>query len=252
MSRGARDLYRDPLYYDSIFDVRTADLGFYTPRYRAADGWILELAVGTGRIARPAVEAGARVLGVDLSRAMLRQAQQRCPGLQVVQADMRRLAFGTRFAMISAPFNALMHLYTDADLDACLGGIAAHLAPDGRFIFDVFQLDLGYLQTNADRWIAGEPYAHPTHGARYAYAEHSHFDPATRLHTLRYRSERLPGEASGPPQIDGVLTQRYFAPGELAERLTRHGLVIDAEHGDFDGGPLRPGSESLIAIARRA
>jgi SAM-dependent methyltransferase len=250
MSRGARDLYRDPLYYDSIFDVRTADLGFYTPRYRAAEGWILELAVGTGRVALPAVEAGAKVLGVDLSRAMLRQARRRSQRLHLIQADMRRLAFHGQFALISAPFNALMHLYSDADLDACLSGIAAHLAPDGRFVFDIFQLDLGYLQKDPDRWVDGEPYDHPTHGGRYAYAEHSHFDVATRLHTLRFRSQRLSGE--GPALIEGVLTQRYFAPGELARRLARHGLVIEAEYGDFQGGPLLPGSESHIAVARRA
>lgn len=247
---GAQDLYRDPLYYDMVYGVRTADLAFYGDAYVAAAAPVLELAVGSGRVARPAVARGARVVGLDLNQGMLRRAE--APGLMRVRGDMRALPFATRFPVISAPFNALQHLCTDADLDACLAGVRRCLAPDGRFMFDVFLPDAAWFARDPAQWYDGGRYQHPTHGAWYAYAERSAHDPATGVNTLSFRSVREAGETQGPARIDGQLVLRYLDRAAIEAALVRNGLRLITAWGDFAGGPVQPTSESLIGVARPA
>lgn len=251
---GAQDLYRNPLYYDMVYGVRTADLAFYGDAYVAAVGPVLELAVGSGRVARPAVARGARVVGVDLNHGMLVRAE--APGLMRARADMRALPFARRLTLISAPFNALQHLTTDADLDACLAGVRRCLAPDGRFIFDVFLPDEAWFARDPTRWYLADRYRHPTYDAWYRYAERSAQDPATGINTMWFRSVREPDQGAdfesspAPERIEGRLTLRYLSEATWAAALARNGLRLDVVAGDFGGGPVRAQSESLIAIAR--
>ena len=70
----------------------TEDVGFYVELAREADGPIVELAVGTGRVAVPiARETGMPVIGIDCSPAMLALARERCAGLplELRLGDMR-------------------------------------------------------------------------------------------------------------------------------------------------------------------
>lgn len=244
---GARDLYRDPRYYDLSFGMRTLDLAFYGDAYVAAGGLALELGVGSGRIARPAIARGARVIGLDLSHAMLVGAET--PGLMRIRGDIRALPFAGPFPVIGAPFNVLMHLYTDADLDACLGEVRRCLAPGGRFHFDVFLPDAAWFARDPTRWFESAPYRHPTWDAWYAYAERSAYDPATEVHTMWYRSVRQPGQTAGPARIEGRLTQRYRTREAFEAALNRAGLRLEAAYGDFAGGPLGETSESLVGVA---
>ena len=251
---GAQDLYRDPLYYDMVYGVRTVDLAFYGDAYVAAAGPVLELGVGSGRVARPAVARGAQVVGVDLNHGMLVRAE--APGLMRVWADMRALPFARRFSLISAPFNVLQHLTTDADLDACLAGVRRCLAPDGRFIFDVFLPDEAWFARDPTRWCLADRYRHPTHDAWYRYAERSAHDAATGINTIWFRSLRDPDQGADfepsqcPERIEGRLTLRYLSEAASAAALARNGLRLDVAAGDFGGGPVRAQSESLIATAR--
>lgn len=247
---GAQDLYRDPLYYDAVYGVRTADLAFYADAYCAAGAPVLELAVGSGRVARPAVARGARVVGLDLNQGMLARAQ--VAGLARVRGDMRALPFATRFPVISAPFNALQHLTTDADLDACLREVRRCLAAEGRFLFDVFLPDAAWFARDPERWYPADRYRHPTHGAWYSYAERSAHDAASGVNTMWFRSVREAGQSAGPERIDGVLVLRYQDQAAWAAALARNGLVVERAMGDFAGGPVRAQSESLVVVARPA
>lgn len=123
-----------------------ADVPFYVGLANDADGPVVELAVGTGRIAIPVARAtGKRVIGIDSSRAMLAQARARAlhegVELDLREGDMRELELEEPAALIYCPGRSLLHLPTWADRRRCFERVAASLRPDGRFAWNAFAFD---------------------------------------------------------------------------------------------------------------
>lgn len=134
--------------YDDWYDWPGLDDAVRTVADLAGGGRILELAVGTGRLAHPLAEAGHAVVGVDASTAMLDElrAKPSVAGLRPVQADMARLPFGGSAG--SAPFglafvavNSFFNLFTEADQVRCLVEVARVLEPGGRLAVEAFVPD---------------------------------------------------------------------------------------------------------------
>src|SRR6476620_8269325 len=124
----------------------TADAPFYVGLARNADGPLVELAVGNGRVAIPVAQAtGQRVIGIDTSPAMLAQARERAAEagveLDLHEGDMRELALDEPAALIYCPFRALLHLQTWADRRQTFERVAALLRPGGRFAWNAFAFD---------------------------------------------------------------------------------------------------------------
>ena len=124
----------------------TADIPFYVELAREANGPLVELAVGDGRVAIPvALATGKPVQGIDLSRTMLERARARADaaGVQLVlrYADMRDLTLDEPAGLIYCPFRSLMHLPTWADRRRTFERVAAALRTDGRFAWNVFVFD---------------------------------------------------------------------------------------------------------------
>src|SRR5436190_8119794 len=124
----------------------TADVAFYVELACEADGPLVELAVGSGRVAIPvALATGQRVVGIDSSPAMLEQARTRAAeagvDLDLRECDMRDLALDEPAALIYCPFRALLHLPTWADRRCTFEGVAASLRPGGRFAWNAFAFD---------------------------------------------------------------------------------------------------------------
>ena len=124
----------------------TADVAFYVELARAAQGPVVELAVGDGRVAIPvALATGRPVIGVDLSPSMLEQARARAAkagvDLDLRAGHMRNLAIDQPAALIYCPFRALLHLPTWADRRRTFERVAASLLPGGRFAWNAFAFD---------------------------------------------------------------------------------------------------------------
>src|ERR1041384_2480541 len=124
----------------------TADVPFYVGLARDADGPLVELAVGTGRVAIPVAQAtGRRVIGIDSSPAMLAQARVRAAEeeveLDLREGDIRELEIEEPAALIYCPGRSLLHLPTWADRRRCFERVAASLRADGRFAWNAFAFD---------------------------------------------------------------------------------------------------------------
>src|SRR5216110_3522092 len=129
--------------YDEWAAAMTADVPFYVELAREADGPVVELAVGNGRVAIPVAQAiGRPMLGIDSSPAMLEIARERAAEagveLELRQQDMRELALSERAALIYCPFRAMLHLPTWRDKRIVFERVAAALRPGGRFAWNVF------------------------------------------------------------------------------------------------------------------
>jgi SAM-dependent methyltransferase len=133
--------------YDRMAAEMTEDVPFYVELAHAApEGPIVELAVGTGRVAIPvALETGRRVLGIDSSPAMLAQARVRAEqagaDVDLREGDMRDFALDEPAALVYCPFRALLHLPTWHDKRRVFERVAAGLQPGGRFAWNVFCFD---------------------------------------------------------------------------------------------------------------
>ena len=118
--------------YDDWASHMTEDVQFYVELAREADGPVVELAVGNGRVAIPVSQAIGPMLGIDLSPAMLAQARERATEagvpLELQEGDMRELSLEEPAALIYCPFRGLLHLPTWADRRQVFERVAASLA----------------------------------------------------------------------------------------------------------------------------
>ncbi len=127
--------------YDEWAAEMTEDVGWYVELACEADEPIVELAVGSGRVAIPIARAtGKRVIGIDRSPAMLAAARARSAELPVElrEGDMRDFELEEQVSLVICPFRALQHLPTWADKRCVFERVAQALQPGGRFAWNVF------------------------------------------------------------------------------------------------------------------
>jgi SAM-dependent methyltransferase len=209
----------------------TADVAFYVDLARKADGPLVELAIGNGRVAIPVAQAtGQRVIGIDSSPAMLQQARARAAAagvqLDLREGDMRGLALDETAGLIYCPFRALLHLPTWADRRRTFERVAASLRPGGRFAWNAFAFD----HRVAAR-LDGEHQEEPV------------------PHTNRY--------SVGDNRIDIILdgggksSLWWATKNEWLGLLDISGLELEALYGGFAGEPFDDNSREYVFVARR-
>jgi ubiquinone/menaquinone biosynthesis C-methylase UbiE len=219
-----------PVYDDWAADM-TEDVDFYVELAREAEGPVLELAVGTGRIAIPiAQRAGKRVVGIDLSPAMLALARERATAagveVELREGDMRDLDEERATDLVICPYRALLHLPTWADRRGVFERVARALRPGGRFAWNAFVFHHRYAHEYDGKW-QDEPKRHFT---RYAAGDN-------RVDiTLE----------DGP-----TLSLWWIARSEWEGLLDVAGLEVEALYGWFDRRPFDDESREFVWIARK-
>ncbi|MET7403679.1 class I SAM-dependent methyltransferase [Dactylosporangium sp. NPDC005572] len=118
----------------------------------ADGGRVLELGVGTGRIALPLAARGVTVHGIDLSRAMVARLREKPGGdaVSVTIGDFATTRVDGAFSLAYLVFNTIMNLTTQEAQVACFRNVAAHLVPGGRFVVEVMMPDLRRLPPGQD------------------------------------------------------------------------------------------------------
>ena len=130
--------------YDPWSRSVVEDVSFYVEEAVASGGPVVELGVGTGRIAIPTAAAGIDVIGVDSSQGMLDVCadEARRAGvagrLDLRRGDLREPPVTERVALVTCPFRAYLHLADDEDRLRALRATHTLLVPGGRLVFDVF------------------------------------------------------------------------------------------------------------------
>lgn len=224
---GREQHYAHPKYYDHAYRARQADVDFYVALARERGGPVLEYGVGTGRIALPIAQTGARVVGVDCSAPMLNALKahlKREPDLaarvSLRKGDMRRVRLGQSFALVIAPFNAILHLYTRDDVERFLQRVHGHLRRGAEFVFDYSMPRMADLAPDPERWFGGSRVAHPELGQTVRYAERFHYAPIAQVLSTFMRFTGASHESSS----ETLLTHRQFFPQELEALLHYNGF----------------------------
>jgi SAM-dependent methyltransferase len=111
----------------------------------AGDGPVLELAIGTGRVALPLAARGIHVDGIDASPAMVAKLRAK-PGGDAISVTMGNFAdvpVTGSYRLVFLVFNTLFALLTQEDQLRCFQNTARHLTDDGVFVVEAFVPDLG-------------------------------------------------------------------------------------------------------------
>jgi SAM-dependent methyltransferase len=248
--------YEDAAYYDQAYRRRRDDVAFYVDLATRARGPVLELGAGTGRVALAVARRGVSLVAVDLVPAMLARLRARLARepaavrarVTLRRGDLRRVRVGRRFPLVIAPFNVFMHLYDRRDVELALRTVLAHLAPGGRFVFDVLVPDPGALARDPARVYRLGYLRHPRDGRRYRYGESFDYDPVRQIQHVTFCFDDPLDDARS---FVTPLTHRQFFPAELEALLHYNGLRVVERFGDFSGGPLDAASESQILVCDR-
>jgi len=252
LERSARTTEASASEYDRIAGLYdpwsrsvVEDVAFYVAEARKAAGRagidsgtpVVELGVGTGRIAVPVAAAGIPVIGVDRSQGMLDVCRARAEAAGVADlldlraGDFRDPPVGERVALVICPFRAYLHLPDDDGARvAALAAARDLLVSGGRLAFDVFSPSPDDIEETHARWIEREP----------GIWERATWDEAARRLTLDVRG----------PDAETTLDLTWIPAEQWRALLARAGFEIEACYGWFDRRPYAGGEDS-VWIARR-
>ena len=221
--------------YDPWSASVVEDVGFYLEEARRSGGPVVELGVGTGRIAVPIAAQGIRIIGVDSSRGMLEVCARRAAlaGVEVDLrvGDLREPPVNERVPLVICPFRSLLHMHTDEDRRLVLTSAHELLLPGGRFVFDVFTPGADDIEQTHDRWLEREP----------GIFELAVWDQVERTLTLTVRW----------PDGESTMALAWLSADEWRTLLEETGFEVEACYGWFDRTPFTGGDDS-VWIARRA
>ena len=230
--------------YDSIarlYDPWSAgvveDISFYVDEALGGGGTVVELGVGTGRIAIPTAMAGVNVIGVDSSEGMLAVCGERGheAGVEALLdlrlGDLRRPPVDERVPLVTCPFRAYLHLASDDERLQALGAARELLEPGGRLVFDVFAPSQDDIEETHGRWIEREPWID----------ERADWDLDARTLTLSVRGAQ--GASS--------MILWWLEPERWNALLLEAGFSIDACFGWFDRRPYAGGEDTVWVATRR-
>ena len=222
--------------YDSWSRSVTEDVSFYVAEAKRVRGPVVELAVGTGRIAVPTAAEGISVIGVDSSPGMLDVCRERAELAGVAElldlrvGDLAEPPVDETVQLVTCPFRSYLHLLTDDDRLRALRSARALLVPGGRLVFDVFAPAADDIEATHARWLERES----------GIFERADWDTAARTLTLSVRGE---GSAT-------TFTLAWLSPDEWRALLEQAGFQVLGCFGWFDRRPYT-GGEDTVWIARR-
>jgi SAM-dependent methyltransferase len=222
--------------YDPWSRNVTEDVPFYVAEARKAGGPVVELGVGTGRIAVPTAVAGVAVIGVDSSAGMVEVCRRRAEDAGVAELIDLRLGdisdppVTERVPLVTCPFRSYLHLQDKQARLRALRAARNLLLPGGKLIFDVFSPSRDDIEETHGRWLEREP----------GIFERADWDSKTRTLILSVRG----------PGGESTMRLAWISLREWREVLGEAGFDVERVYGWFDYRPHRR-EEDMIFVARR-
>lgn len=203
----------------------------------AGSGPVLELAVGSGRLALPLVERGLAVHGIDASEAMVEKLRARPGGdkVEVTIGDFADVAVQGRFPLVFVAFNTFFALLTQEDQVRCFSNVAEHLTDDGAFVLEAFVPDLS-------RFDRGQRVQTPDVELDRVWLELSIHDGANQRIATQIVEMGEGGIGLYPVHV------RYAWPSELDLMAQLAGLRLRDRWADWVKSPFGSDSEKHVSV----
>jgi SAM-dependent methyltransferase len=244
-------LYRDGRHYDRLVEpLSLIDVPFYVEESKRAQGPVLELACGTGRLTIPVAQSRVEIVGLDQSASMLACARTKAAeaGVEImwVESDCRQFELGRKFGLIFMAFNSMQHLHDQASLTALFANVAQHLAVGGRFVFDAFNPSLAILTRDPNQRTVERQYEDPDGRGTVTLEQMARYDDAAQVNHITWYFS-LPSEKDSRVE---QLNVRCFFPQELDLLVRANGFEIEEKFGNFDRRPFASGDMKQVVVCK--
>ena len=205
----------------------------------ADGGRVLELAIGTGRVAVPLAERGVSVTGIELSAPMVARLREKADeaAIPVVMGDMATAQAPGEYRLVYLVFNTISNLLTQDEQVACFRNAARHLAPGGRFVIELGVPPLRFLPPGQ----LAVPFD--------VSERHLGFDTFDLVEQVLV-SHHLTREDDGRYRRENS-RHRYAWPAELDLMARIAGLELERRVADWDGAPFTQDSAKHISVWRK-
>ena len=208
-------------------------------RQLAGDGPVLELAIGTGRIARPLAATGVRVDGIDISQAMVDVLRTQPGGehLDVTMGDFADVPVVGTYRLIYVVYNTLTNLLTQDDQVRCFENVAKHLTGDGVFVVEAL--------TPAALGLVDHQYVHAESiEVNQVWLDVARYDPATQMLDESHVALTPAGVRLWP------VVQRMIWPSEMDLMARIAGLRLRERWDDWDRSAYT-GTANVVSVYGR-
>ena len=246
-------------FYDWRMTGDVEDIPFYVQLAKEADGPVLELGCGTGRVTLPIGEAGIETVGLDLSATMLDIARRKHSRrseiqkrMEFVQGDMASFTVKRQFSLVILPNNQFRELLTTKDQLSCLHCISLHLKEGGYIV-----VELTNPFQSIQRWTVGEIYHRKVGYCRETgtIVECLFKTTAVNLIEQWIEQEAIYVEHLSDGSVirhKGRGRSRHIFPKELDLLLETSNFEVIDKWGGYDRRPLEDGASRLIVRARKS
>lgn len=241
--------------YDSVHS-NIGDISFWVDEARMADGPVLDLGCGTGRVSIPIAQGGMPVIGLDNSSAMLKRARAKArrfgltsQNLRFVCGDIRSFSLGQKFPLAIIPFRSFQLLLSVADQYQALTTIKQHLTPSGKLIVSLFVPDLGYLARDPSLQTFGRRIIDYSTGHEMLVGEQNSYDTFNQVVNARTIIEQLDKHGNLAQKIYKDYQMRYLYRFETLHLLESSGYRVQDVYGSYNREPLDESSTEMIWIA---
>jgi SAM-dependent methyltransferase len=239
-------------FYDLMYHQQRdgVDNAYYHDEIKQTEGKILEIGVGTGRLFAEALNQGADIYGLDISRSMIDVLLEKLSKDQHGRISLQNIIdfrYDFKFDLVIAPFRVMMHVLEKADQIRAINNVYKHLAKNGRFIFDAFVPDLNLL-------LSGINYKTDFEG-EYEEGKKIRRIVSTRPdlinQTIHVNFHLEWDEDNESKHEDWDVPLRFFFRYELEHLIERSDFQKYKIIGDFHGNELDQHSKEFIIICRK-
>jgi SAM-dependent methyltransferase len=207
----------------------------------AEGGPVLELAIGTGRVALPLVSRGIKVEGVDASQAMVEQLRAKPGGeaIPVTIGDMAEVPVSGPFRLVFLVFDTLFNLLSQSRQVDCFRNVARVLEPGGLYVIECFVPDLARY----DRGQRVQALSVSEEATTFELTRHY---AAQQRVTTQFITLDDQGMHRLPP-----IAIRYSWPTELDLMAELAGLRLQKRYGGWSKQPFNSRSRGHISVYKR-
>ncbi len=200
-------------------------------------GPVLELGIGTGRIALPLVRKGVEVYGIDASEAMVKKLRSKPGGesIPVTLGDFAEVGVEGRFSLVYVVFNTFFALLKQEEQVRCFANVARHLGAGGAFVVEAFVPELS-------RFTFGQATQTRHVGTDEIVIEYSRHDPVRQRVDSQNVVMREDGARLYPVSL------RYAWPSELDLMARLAGLTLRERYGGWNRQPFIQASETHVSV----
>ena len=249
-------------FYDYVpFYRDRGDVRFYVEEALNANGAVLEMACGSGRVLIPTARAGVTIVGLDASAEMLarcrsslqQESAETQRRVELIHADMRAFDLGRTFPLVTIPFRAFQHLLTVEDQIACLMSVRRHMSDDGCFIVDLFNPSLEMLVNKevGVEFVTDPEFFLPDGRTVERHARIIRHNRLTQVTDNEF-IYCVTDKSGAVQRIVHPFSLRNTFKFEMEHLLSRLGFVVEHVYADFDRSPFGtkyPGD--LIFLTRK-